>query len=766
METEDSQTLLELSLGQERPEFSSLLVRAGARADQYNELLDQAAIHTALLAGHGARHLPGLLADSRNKASVNTSTAGGETALHLAAARGLAQPLKLLLDQPEADLEAKDKAGGRTPLYLAAVNKEAECVRLLVEAGARLDVRCGRSTPRDAIRENLKYFNLENIKVKVRPRRSTVEYLYELLEKRDVTMFSSVLQFLSVAEVSTKRISGQGMTTLQKAAQMGLHKFVTILLNFGVNPNITTEENAGRPVLLAALRGHHETIQCFIDHHQKLKGRANSTNFAVWTRDTKETILHLILKKSQKKALLGVGSKSELLKFDADYRRCLAVVLEAEDEVRQQLSRVINKRDLVGNTPLHYAAQLWRQDEVTALLHLGANIGVRNLRGDIPLSRITPDTLQNFLDSCASHESHPMNEDFKVEFNYSWLAPAVDDYQADEWDEERQRELELQGLPETESLWCMAQSRHHRHLLRHPTVTSFLWLKWQRVRKFFSRNIRLYLLFVTSLTWYIFARFGGVAVNGTENNNLRNCSDLKDTGQVFCHHLELNSGTNSGFWYILFCVEVVCLMFLAGRDLKRDCGCSSGSAVMVTFLSSWFEIFLAAMAAFLLIFSSGGLWYVLIFLLSVLALREMVQVTASLKRYLLSPENILELVMMSLLAYLLFDPDNPGDCQCRVKRHVAALVILLSWVEMIVLVAKHPRLAKYNVYISMFYKVLKTFFSFLLWYSLFLMAFAFGFYIMLHKVRLYLHMNIKVEQTFIFSGYPRPCSWRGRLYLF
>ena len=75
-----------------------------------------------------------------------------------------------------------------------------------------------------------------------------------------------------------------------------------------------------------------------------------------------------------------------------------------------------------------------------ALLNLGANIGVRNLRGDIPLNRILPDTLESFLDSCASHQSHPMNEDFKVEFNYSWLAPAVDDYQADEWDEERQRE--------------------------------------------------------------------------------------------------------------------------------------------------------------------------------------------------------------------------------------------------------------------------------------------------------------------------------------
>ena len=107
---------------------------------------------------------------------------------------------------------------------------------------------------------------------------------------------------------------------------------------------------------------------------------------------------------------------------------------------------------------------------------------MRNLRGEIPLTRILPETLENFLDNCATHESHPMNEDFKVrkcyslsfnklcsikvEFNYSWLAPAVDDYVADEWDSDRQKELEMKGLPETESLWYMAQSKNHRHLLR------------------------------------------------------------------------------------------------------------------------------------------------------------------------------------------------------------------------------------------------------------------------------------------------------------
>jgi len=37
-------------------------------------------------------------------------------------------------------------------------------------------------------------------------------------------------------------------------------------------------------------------------------------------------------------------------------------------------------------------------------------------------------------------------------------------------------------LPETDSLWYLSQSRNHRHLLKHPVITSFLWLKWMRIR--------------------------------------------------------------------------------------------------------------------------------------------------------------------------------------------------------------------------------------------------------------------------------------------
>ena len=76
--------------------------------------------------------------------------------------------------------------------------------------------------------------------------------------------------------------------------------------------------------------------------------------------------------------------------------------------------------------------------------------------------------MYGFLYRCVKHESHPMNHDFKVEFNYSWLAPPVDDYLKvagkkiedlihnrlqEEWDAEQQAALERKGLPETESLW-------------------------------------------------------------------------------------------------------------------------------------------------------------------------------------------------------------------------------------------------------------------------------------------------------------------------
>ena len=56
--------------------------------------------------------------------------------------------------------------------------------------------------------------------------------------------------------------------------------------------------------------------------------------------------------------------------------------------------------------------------------------------------------------------SQVTHEDFEVEFNYSFLAPPVDDPVFDESDPEGQRMVEEAALPETESLWYMSQGRY------------------------------------------------------------------------------------------------------------------------------------------------------------------------------------------------------------------------------------------------------------------------------------------------------------------
>ena len=41
----------------------------------------------------------------------------------------------------------------------------------------------------------------------------------------------------------------------------------------------------------------------------------------------------------------------------------------------------------------------------------------------------------------------------------------------------------------------MSQIKEHRHLLSHPTITSFLWMKWRKMRPYFYTNVVFYLLF-------------------------------------------------------------------------------------------------------------------------------------------------------------------------------------------------------------------------------------------------------------------------------
>ena len=64
------------------------------------------------------------------------------------------------------------------------------------------------------------------------------------------------------------------------------------------------------------------------------------------------------------------------------------------------------------NTPLHYATLSWPQQTVRKLLINGANVGMKNIREEIPLSRIPPETLKDFLDeNCMVADGYDLSKE-------------------------------------------------------------------------------------------------------------------------------------------------------------------------------------------------------------------------------------------------------------------------------------------------------------------------------------------------------------------
>ena len=68
-----------------------------------------------------------------------------------------------------------------------------------------------------------------------------------------------------------------------------------------------------------------------MEHQKENGGGGVGTNFGTWSRDTRETLLHLVLKKLHKKAL--VGAVEDLEKMDERYQACVDVLMNEAAQV-------------------------------------------------------------------------------------------------------------------------------------------------------------------------------------------------------------------------------------------------------------------------------------------------------------------------------------------------------------------------------------------------------------------------------------------------
>ena len=168
-------------------------------------------------------------------------------------------------------------------------------------------------------------------------------------------------------------------------------------------------------------------------------------------------------------------------------------------------------------------------------------------------------------------------------------------------------------------------------------------------------------------------------------------------------------------------------------------------------VASWIDVTTTVLGILILVGGSDVLWLVITTLLIIHALTEIIQMYTLTFKYFIEISNWIDIGIIAFTVVILYLPPdlvvNPKiysffkvqaientdeNVNCRVMRCISAIIIVLVAVRFLMSVAKLPRLKTYNLYVIMFFKVMKTYIKIMVWYSLYLIAFGLGFYIMLH----------------------------------
>ncbi|KAH8353036.1 hypothetical protein KR084_008412 [Drosophila pseudotakahashii] len=140
----------------------------------------------------------------------------------------------------------------------------------------------------------------------------------------------------------------------------------------------------------------------------------------------------------------------------------------------------VNETNHEHLTPLAYAAKLRNKVAMQKLLEFGAYIGSQSASEKPPIEDIPPELLEDHFDSCFKASGRNRGDDiFTLIIEYENLIPY--------------------GMS---SITFMAESEELRHLLQHPLISIFLFLKWWQIRVVFYLNLVFYSVFTIFIITY------------------------------------------------------------------------------------------------------------------------------------------------------------------------------------------------------------------------------------------------------------------------
>lgn len=404
----DGATPLHWAVHQNDLAIAEFLIGAGARVDVANDT-GVTPLYLACM-NRNAAMVDKLLAAGANP---NAALLNGETVLMMCVRSGAAAAVRSLLVRG-ADVNAKEPLHSQTALMWAVAQRRSEVVKVLLEAGANIHAR-SRSFPQIVTAEETQRAGREELNYTVFRGGSTA-----LLFAARVGDLESARMLLA-AGANVNDALPDGAPALIVAAHSGQGATAMLLLEKGADPNAAA---IGYTALHAAvLRGDYDLVRALLKHGanpnaQILRGtpsrRANGHQFELLSPlfgATAYAQAAQYLEVEMMRTLAAGGADTRLVKGDGTTPLMLAVGVlaslavdrrshrvldgarvEAEDDALPavvaaiELGSDINAVNQQGDTALHSAASQGFSRVVALLAEKGADLKIRNKRGQTPLT--------------------------------------------------------------------------------------------------------------------------------------------------------------------------------------------------------------------------------------------------------------------------------------------------------------------------------------------------------------------------------------------
>lgn len=266
-----------------------------------------------------------------------------------------------------------------------------------------------------------------------------------------------------------------------------------------------------------------------------------------------------------------------------DFRRCFYSLLNG--------GRVdVNQTDASGCTALHAAVRYNNQPEILALLARGAYIGSPNKYNDLPITDIDAKVLETHFNTCISTNGRrPGDDNYEIRFDYTNLVPLIvrktltrGHRNSSSVNAEASAEVTStsngsrnsyedplsyftrtaipQCTDEMAPIEYMARSADLKHLVKHPLIASFLFLKWHQLALVFYANFICYTVYCLALIMYVLCCYGkkgagGTDVDGAVSGNGAAAGD--------------GAGTNAGLAALLYVMSLFGTMYVLAREIAQ-----------------------------------------------------------------------------------------------------------------------------------------------------------------------------------------------------